>query len=583
MLSPFRLFALLSLALLAGLAHADPTATTVTVLDPTPGATRLRITPGDLQARAVDVGGAAAVELSLPAEGHVEIPGAPRVPRISRSVLVPGDAVLAVRVLSERHHDLPGVRVAPSRGAIPRTTDKQSVPYVEGPAYSRAGWYPAAPAELREPYILRQHRGVVLDVHPVQYDPSTQTIRVYEELVLLVESVGTGGQNTLDANAPLRRDRNFDKLYANHFVNWVQPAYPVLDESGDMLIISHGPFMAAMQPLVDWKNAKGVPTTIVDVATIGNNASAIKNYISSVYNSGNLAYVLLVGDVAQVASGSYAGGLSDPYYSTITPDWYPDLFVGRFSAQNVAQVETQVQRTIAYEQLDHSLAAGGWNTRAMGIASDQGPGHYGEYDFQHMNNIRSDLLAYGFTQVDQIYDPSASASMVTSGLNNGRRLVNYCGHGSEVSWGTTGFSVSNVNQLQNDNLLPVIHSVACVNGAFGMGTCFGEAWLRATHNGNPTGAAAAYMSSINQYWDEPMYAQDATCDLFCAETHWSIGALWFGGSCEMMDITGVWGQDMFMTWILFGDPSLEVQGGLNCEPPPAPSVRRRRTPPARRR
>jgi hypothetical protein len=210
--------------------------------------------------------------------------------------------------------------------------------------------------------------------------------------------------------------------------------------------------------------------------------------------------------------------------------------------------------------MDHSLAAGGWNRLGMGVASNQGPGHYGEYDNQHMDLIRADELAYGFTAVDQIYDPTATRAMVTSALNAGRRMVNYCGHGSDTSWGTTGFSNTDVSALANEGKLPFIQSVACVNGNFGPGTCFAEAWLRSTRNGAPIGAVGAYMSSINQYWDEPQYAQDESVDLFRAEACWSLGGLWFAGSCRMMDLMGASGHDMFMTWICFGDPSLRILG-----------------------
>ena len=328
--------------------------------------------------------------------------------------------------------------------------------------------------------------------------------------------------------------------------------------------------MAAMQPFVDWKNSIGISTTLVDVATIGNNSTSIKNYITSVYNAGNLAYVLLVGDLNEIKSPSYAGGESDPTYSTITADWYPDLFVGRFSAQTVAHVDTQVQRTLEYEQQNHDLGADAWNAKGMGVASNQGSGigHYGEGDNTHMNKIRSELLSYGFTTVDQIYDYSGTKAQVTSGLNNGRRIVNYCGHGSTTAWSSTGFNNNDVNNLTNVGKLPFICSVACVNGDFGSTTCFAEAWMRATHNGAPTGAVACYMSTINQSWAPPMYGQGnhgtggkyGGAERFWSESNWSIGGEWFGGSCAMMDIVGNSGREMFMTWIIFGDPSLRVIG-----------------------
>jgi gingipain R len=543
--------------------------TRLTVIDPTPGATVLRAELTQLDMRSVTIGGAAWTELDVSGEGYVDEVGSPRLPRICRSVVVPADRDVTASVVWMRYHDVENFDAAPARGPISRTQDPASVPYVFGPRYAQAGFYPAEPVSVREPFVMRDVRGVVVEINCVQYDSVARVLRVIDEIVVSLDDSGPASSNALPPGAAARRDREFQKLFRRQFLNWVEPEPVPFVESGGMLVIAHSAFVSAMQPFAAWKNSAGIPTTIVDVATIGNDATAIKAHIQGVYAAGNLSYVLLVGDAAEIASGSYAGGSSDPYYSNMTADLYPDLMVGRFSASTVAQVQTQVERSIEYEQMDHSLALGGWNARAMGIASDQGPGHYGEYDNQHMELIRQDLLAYGMTSVDQIYDPTGTKAMVKSGLENGRRFVDYCGHGSDTSWGSTGWSNADIATLANDNLLPVIHSVACVNGNFAAGTCFGEAWLRSTRNGEPIGAVGAYMSSINQYWNEPMYAQDETVDCMRAEAYWSMGALWFAGSCKMMDLMGASGQDMFMTWICFGDPSLRVFGDPGCPLPSA--------------
>ena len=326
-----------------------------------------------------------------------------------------------------------------------------------------------------------------------------------------------------------------------------------------MLIICHDDWLANVQPLVDHKNAIGIPTTAVGVSTIGNDSASIKSHIQGVYNDGGLSFVLLVGDAGEVATPYASGGSSDPSYALLAGgDNYPDIMVGRFSAQTAAQVDTQVLRTIEYEQ----LPAGGpdWFKKGTGIGSTGGPGDDGELDWEHIENIRADLLGYGFTEVDQIYAPGALASDVTSALNSGRGVVNYCGHGGITSWTTTGFSNTNINALTNDNMLPVIFSVACVNGKFDGYTCFGETWLRATHVSEPTGAVGVYASSINQSWDPPMAAQDESADLLVAEAYFSFGGLCFAGSCLMMDEYNADGEEIYDTWIVFGDPSLRVFG-----------------------
>jgi hypothetical protein len=233
-------------------------------------------------------------------------------------------------------------------------------------------------------------------------------------------------------------------------------------------------------------------------------------------------------------------------------------------------VQTQVNRTVTYER--DPQAGADWYKKGIGIGSEYGVGDDGEYDYQHIRNIRSLLMNFTYSYVDEFYGGSQggndspgepSTTMVSNALNEGRSIINYCGHGSATSWGTTGFSNSNVNTLTNDNKLPFITSVACNNGEFDDTTCFGEAWLRATHNGQPTGAIGAYMSSISQSWDPPMEAQDEfnniLVGLYENNTKTTYGALCFNGAMSMIDDYGADGIAMADTWIVFGDPSVQVR------------------------
>jgi hypothetical protein len=213
----------------------------------------------------------------------------------------------------------------------------------------------------------------------------------------------------------------------------------------------------------------------------------------------------------------------------------------------------------------------------MGIASNQGPGDDGEFDFQHLRNIRGDLTSWHYTEVGEFYDGSQgdedgagnpTPADISAFLNNGASIINYTGHGSTTSWGTSGFSNTDVNDLTNDDELPFIFSVACVNGNFTGSTSFSEAWLRAKNvtTGNPVGAIGFYGSTINQYWSPPMEAQDVFNDMLVNQDYSSFGALVYNASAGMMDAYGSNDSDsgtkMFRTWTLFGDPSLKV--GLSC-------------------
>jgi hypothetical protein len=112
-------------------------------------------------------------------------------------------------------------------------------------------------------------------------------------------------------------------------------------------------------------------------------------------------------------------------------------------------------------------------------------------------------------------------------------------------------------------MLPFIWSVACVNGDFTNGGCLAEAFMQAQSGGMPTGAQAAYMSSINQSWDPPMDAQDEMVDLLVGtsvhHTMRTFGGLSVNGCLHMNDEYGTAGAEMTDTWHCFGDPSLLVR------------------------
>ena len=513
----------------------------------------------DVRARPVNVAGDLHHDIAISGEPSLQIAGAPALPSVTRSLLIPDDARMEAVVLEATYYELEDVALVPSKGVLPRSVDPLDVPYAFGPDYTTDAFFPGELVSLGAPYIQRDHRGVVLDVFPLQYNPVTRVLRVYELIRIEVFEAGPGEVNVLQGTGTRAESLAFHRLYRHRFLNFDDSRYPPASEDGDLLIICHDEWESNVEPLAEHKNSIGIDTTIVPVSAIGNDPPSLYGYILEQYENTDLAFVLLVGDSDHVATPQASGGASDPSYSKVSGnDDYPDLLIGRFSAESADHVDTQVNRTIEYEQMP--ATGQDWFRKGVGMGSNEGPGDDNEMDWEHIDVIRDDLLDYGYTEIDQLYDPGASAADLTEALNEGRGIVNYCGHGSIQSWVTTGFSNNHVASLENDSMLPFIHSVACNNGEFNHGTCFGEAWLRATNGGAPTGAIAVYMSSISQSWDPPMAAQDETVDLLVAEEYFSVGALFYAGSGLMMDEYGGDGVSMFDTWHLFGDPSLRVAG-----------------------
>jgi hypothetical protein len=565
------MLAVLAVASSIALAESDKTVA-VNVLDNTTNRTVIEYKFDNFVQRQAQIDGQIFTEVHLGKESLKSEKGMPALPNVSRSIIIPDDADMAVRVLNSSYYEIKNIDIAPSKGTILRTINPADVPYTFDKQYKADTLYPAAIAELREPYILRDQRGIVVTVNPFQYNPVRRILRVYTSITVEVAEAAKSKTNILKRTGN-KHSHAFHNIYKSRFLNYDAAASatkdaaimsgPMTDTEGNMLIICNDAWLPNIQPLVDHKNAIGINTTAVGISTIGNTSTAIKAYIQNVYNTSNLAFVLLVGDAAQVATPTASGGSSDPTYSKLAgSDDYPDIIVGRFSAETAADVDTQVLKTIEYETMPATQQD--WFWRGVGIASPEGnatTGDDAESDQQHIEGLRTAMLAYNYTLVNQIYEAlGPTAADITNALNAGRGVINYCGHGSITAWGTTGFSVTNVNALTNYNMLPFIFDVACVNGQFNGYTCFAEAWMRTTSGGEPTGAVGIYASSINQSWAPPMEAQDKFTSLYIAGTYNTYGALCYNASCSMMDKYSTDGINMFNTWHIFGDPSLRIVG-----------------------
>jgi len=266
-----------------------------------------------------------------------------------------------------------------------------------------------------------------------------------------------------------------------------------------------------------------------------------------------------VGDHAFVPSSSTSAGDSDNNYGYIVgSDSYLDILVGRFSAENSTHVLTQVDRTVHYER--DVLSSEDFFKHAIGMGSSEGPGQDGEYDYEHINNILTDCAGIGYT-THECHQAGGSAALMSSLINAGSGVIWYCGHGGVTQWYTSSWSYysSNVDALVNEWELPFVVSVACVVGDFTTNTCFCETWLRATNNGNPTGAVAHCGSTINQSWIPPMDAEDEMADLMVAGSVRTFGGMFANGLFKMIDLNGSGGEDMADTWVCFGDPSVQMR------------------------
>ncbi len=531
----------------------------LTLLASSLNSTTLRLDVGSFTTEPVDIDGRLLFSVALDGAARMLELGFPELPVVARSIVIPDNAQMAIRVIDAGFRDFDHIDVVPSRGAIKRNVDPDSVPYEFGTTYGRDAWYPAEIARLGDPFIMRDTRGVVVELNPFQYNARTHVLRVYTSITIEVSVAGPGNVNVLKRR-PGMRVAEFERLYGSRYLNYSSIAgrYTPVAESGPMLIIANDAFVETARPLAEWRNQMGIPTALVDLSAVGTTANDIKSYIQNAYDTDGVAYVLLIGDDEQMPYLLDGGQSADPMYALLAgSDNYPDAFVGRFSAETLEQVATQVERTIEYERDPQPEAD--WYHMATGIASDQ-DGGTGTPDYEFIEAIRETLLGFTYTYVDQFYDlPLVTSAEISAALNEGRSLVNYLGHGNTMGWVTGNYINSDVNGLVNDNMLPWVISDACKTGQYTDKTCFAEVWLRATNGTEPTGGVGIYASSMNMSWEPPISAQLEIAHLLVSEEMQTLGGLCFNGSCKMMDEWGSAGADEFNHWHIFGDPALTVR------------------------
>ncbi|MCK4342642.1 MAG: hypothetical protein KAY37_13070 [Phycisphaerae bacterium] len=338
---------------------------------------------------------------------------------------------------------------------------------------------------------VRGQRLCLLEIRPVAHNPVAGTLTLCPEIAVDIKF--EGGFLPRDAHAPLP---GLGGIVLNPEI---LPPMPTRAEEGDYLIIAASAYETAIQPFAAAKANQGytVSTWVPPSAS----ASVIKSHIQSLWGAGQGPdYILLVGDTdtipAWTGGGSGSPDTDLPYTCMGGPgDWYPDIAIGRFPVRNASQLQAMVDKTLVYEI--SPLPDIDYLNRAVFMASND---NYTVSEGTHNWVISNYMTPHGVTS-DKLYchTYNATTQQVRDAFNAGRFWGVYSGHGGPVSWADgPPFSQSDVNNLMNADMYPVVFSFACVTGSYVMNECFTETWIRAEDKG----AIAIYGSSVNSYWTE---------------------------------------------------------------------------------
>lgn len=375
--------------------------------------------------------------------------------------------------------------------------------------YRKNDWIESETVQFEDLGMMRSVHLGHITYTPFAYHPVQNKLRVYTQTVIVIEPIEKINETS--------NESGYDETPYFSFVNAMtmngndyHSKAIISDAPVAYLIITDSMFQDALLPLVQWKTEKGFRVSMATVQDIpnGNTALGIKTYVQSVYDSSTVnhpapLFLLLAGDIDQVPSGvgATAGHPTDWYYADCTGDILPDLFVGRFSATSAAQIETQVQKTIRYEQgmlpqldyLENALLVAGSDDIYAEVHGN------GQINYIEQNYLTSDE---GFvTELIAAPGSATASAQIKTLISSGLCLVNYTGHGNANGWLEPGLIAADTALISNMDMFFLMIGNACSTADFEYAVCFGEAMMRVVDKGAVGYIGATNLTAWNEdYW-----------------------------------------------------------------------------------
>ncbi|MFX1312544.1 MAG: C25 family cysteine peptidase [Promethearchaeota archaeon] len=338
--------------------------------------------------------------------------------------------------------------------------------------------------------------------------------------------------NNFDIDLSLLPEINYEALN----IMWYNPKI-------EMLIISPNKtdFINVLEPLIQWKNEKGVKTVILTNFSLYqgvDDAEKIRNMIKSYYEKENINWVLLAGDAqndlipiryvynpdvlrwgegAKEAVGDDSYKPTDFYYADLTGSWdndgdgdwgegpvedndygldeiswIPEVYVGRFPADTSNELEIMVNKTLEYE-MDPDI--GSWMNRMLlagGISS---------YVPQEYESHLTDYIIQNYAKFEVNYTHlveeggNLTQSNLISSFNNGYSTVIMAGHGSPTAFyrnpSRIGYTSSDASSSTNNYMPSLVYLDACSTSCYDVNdNNLGEVLIKKI-NGGAIGAIGA--------------------------------------------------------------------------------------------
>jgi len=524
--------------------------------------------------------------------------GKPALPVKNIFLALPDNAeVIGVEVISTEKEELrENFYIFPAQPSIPRsqTPDPNSFVQPLPSLYSSSSPFPETPIRYLKTGSLGGKRIAVLQVHPLKYIPAQRTLIFYKNVQFKLKYILKD-----EAVSPPNRTQRAEIVYQNMVKRIVENPQQVSSSyigqglnggALEYLIITNESLASSFQELLDWKVKKGLPAAIRTKEWIVSNysgwdpAERIRNYIKVAYQDSGCVWVLLGGDTdvipcryAYIELQTVTEDIpADLYYSDLDGTWdfdgdraygepedsldlFPDLFVGRAPASTVFEVETFVDKVLAYEKNIPS----DYQLKMLFFAE------YGDPrtdDAIHKDMIDDYYVPPRFDPISKLYerDENENAQAVLDSMDIGFNFMNHAGHANYpvLCTGPDNIWNEDIDGLINSpRFSGVLYSVGCWPAAIDY-DCIGEHFVK-----NPNGGGF-FVGNSRYGWYTPSLPGYGSSDLFDQQFFASIFSRGFHHYGQIIadskiQFAGDADQENDFRWIefcliLLGDPEMPL-------------------------
>lgn len=457
--------------------------------------------------------------------------GDPALPNYQDIIAVPQASNLSISILSSTYRDYQNYTIYPSQGAA---VDIDTVmPFkINRATYQSNNFYPGPLVEIKSTQDYKGMPLVFVQVNPVQYNPATNTIRCYSQIQYRLSYSNVYFHQNI---SPLDSKLLHNIVSNREFILNKTSIDPLSSKS--YIIVTTNKFLPAVERFASWKRKTGFKTKILvqDSWT----SEQVKQSVHNEYNTSVIKpdYLLIVGDNEDVP-GEYLKTGYTPHYSDLyyvcmggTGDFVPDMAKGRIPVSNLNEANIVFDKIINYQITppnDPDFYQNGVNCA-----------YFQSYDnkteerrfVKTCEEVRDYLISKGY-KINRVYCTEGSVNPqfynngyyangeplpnelkrsfyfawdgdrtdISNNINNGKFFVLHRDHGDYYGWGDPEYGISDIDQLNNGEKLPVLFSMNCQTGAFNIPICFSEKFIRHP-NGGAVGVFCASEISLSGFND----------------------------------------------------------------------------------